>query len=457
MSNKFWLPPQKGTDLYPVVGQVPIRVRVRGAEPGSPEYARLVAQHQGVLSQFIMKQRHAYSLSTIPIQQGRIDRDGVTMTYQNQNGLEIATLEVRPTTQGGAQLIKAPAKPWDWALLQVEVPNAWSADMAAGGFSARRIVPTPTEPSLRFEGWAYNDGVEGDDDITYMDDGRSQPVLAWAPYSSANPPFLAPVEIKAGASGDTQVVSMKIDLTQFSSASAVVADIYGYLGAKLMTVITQYHVSYATPIVNSSIPTTVGSTVFNSITGQYTPSLSTFWPYEFPSPTWAITAPGFPTSVAVSAMPAVIPAPSYNTNYVIDELTLHNPSGLMETITGHIMDLVFTGNPGPNQFAYSVVITETVRTYLITTSTGSAPGYAERDVSLRGNGGFGTPDWQYSRTQVPGEGWSASRWEWGASYPTPIPTSLLRDGVRVTSDDPQLLGRLTVDPKLHSISFKPAT
>lgn len=157
MSNKLWTPSQKGTDLLPLTGQPPIRLRVTGVPIGSPQEAQLVAAYQGILSQFIAKQRHAYSLSTIPIQQGRITRDGVVMTYQNQHGLEYATLEVRPTSSSTSGGKTKKRRRWDWALIEIMLPYTLKAQLMA--FASMRVpylgAPTPDD-DLPFPGIAHS-------------------------------------------------------------------------------------------------------------------------------------------------------------------------------------------------------------------------------------------------------------------------------------------------------------
>lgn len=211
MSKKFWLPPQKGTEIYPVVGQTPIRLIVKGVPPGSPQEAQLVEAHQGILSQFIAKQRHAYSLSTIPIHKGRIDRDGVTMTYVNQQGMETATLEVRSTSSASSSKTTKSRRQWDWALIEIMLPYTVQAQLFSYG--QMRV------PKL---------GTPGAGDVLPF------PGIARTPERSLDPVDRLINTPKAISSGDhviltSEYASFLVDLRPLQGVPAAQVDLWAYV------------------------------------------------------------------------------------------------------------------------------------------------------------------------------------------------------------------------------------
>jgi hypothetical protein len=95
--SKFWLPTQKGIELFPEVTRIPARVRVLfdGADVGPDAADEFVSRYYGPLSRFHFAQAQNYSLSTIQSQRQVAEiAPGVFATYNNQLGVEYLTLNV---------------------------------------------------------------------------------------------------------------------------------------------------------------------------------------------------------------------------------------------------------------------------------------------------------------------------------------------------------------------------
>lgn len=213
MSKKSWAPPQKGTELFPVTGQVPIRLLVKGVPPGSVQERELVAAHEGILSQFIAKQRHAYSLSVIPIHRGMIERDNVRMTYHNQQGVEVALIEVRPQA-GGGEAIEDKA---GYALIDLTVDNE-DTDGDAG-----------TRPYF----YAVGRSAPGRDLLESMFATAEQGQWVRAPVAFARTTTELPVEIFDPVEDDGRWrISLRVDCRTQRRTEAAIVDLYGYVAAK---------------------------------------------------------------------------------------------------------------------------------------------------------------------------------------------------------------------------------
>ena len=220
MSKKPWAPPQKGTELFPVVGQTPIRLLVKGVPPGSAQEARLVDAHQGVLSQFISKQRHAYSLSTIPIHKGRIERGGVSMTYMNQHGMETATLEVRPTSGGKVEPRKPKGYiPPKWVVIELDCLEIYSAQ----GYFLSHVLPNAPPPTVAGTVVLPRPDMSGVHDYfrTAATGGYEH---SWGYWDAA-------FDVVELAQPCTLTGSLLLDLRPFAAYKAVTVELYGYLRA----------------------------------------------------------------------------------------------------------------------------------------------------------------------------------------------------------------------------------
>lgn len=96
MSNKrWWLPTQKGTELFPRVTIPPPKLVISGAPPNTPLFHALSQRFGGPLKAFHGRCQQDYSLSDNQIMKrhGQFG-DDAKVTYTNIDGQETIKLEV---------------------------------------------------------------------------------------------------------------------------------------------------------------------------------------------------------------------------------------------------------------------------------------------------------------------------------------------------------------------------
>lgn len=122
--SKFWLPTQKGIDLYPSPTKIPtaVRVLVGGKDVPSSMADSMISQYAGALSRFHFAQAQNYSLSNIALQRNSAEIfPGVFATYSNQQGVEYLTLNINPIVASAAQEEKQAARKQKREPMVVEV------------------------------------------------------------------------------------------------------------------------------------------------------------------------------------------------------------------------------------------------------------------------------------------------------------------------------------------------
>lgn len=247
----WWQPLGKGeqTDLGGT--RSPPVLRVKGTMPGSPEERALLDRYAGPLKQFYLGQAQRAMLGAGEQSRGsRQIGDEAQMTYLNQFGQEIVTLEVRPEVARGA--LEKPEKTcWDWAYLRLTTRNLnlYPSGATSVVFKAVRRVPAPTEAGLHFpDGHVTSYGeylltpdgdflydAEGNRLGLYCWDGLDPPTLAWAPVSWGPPEGThdtveIPIEIEQAGYGDpTDVaIALRVDFRR-NPCVPIVVDVYGCL------------------------------------------------------------------------------------------------------------------------------------------------------------------------------------------------------------------------------------
>lgn len=95
--SKFWLPNQKGLELYPAPTKIPTSVRVilDGKEVNPVMADSMISQYAGALSQFHYAQAQNYALSDVALYRASAElAPGVIANYSNQQGADYITLNI---------------------------------------------------------------------------------------------------------------------------------------------------------------------------------------------------------------------------------------------------------------------------------------------------------------------------------------------------------------------------
>ncbi len=112
------LPFRPGEDISRLL---PI-LRVEGFEPGAPEVAVLANHFAGSLRQFYHGQAQLAAGSKLTQWAKSVDRGDHQIRYVNQSGMETVTLHVHPKVVEEVLKKPEPEVPWDWAVVDFEVP-----------------------------------------------------------------------------------------------------------------------------------------------------------------------------------------------------------------------------------------------------------------------------------------------------------------------------------------------
>lgn len=117
--DKFQLPTQKGTDLFPKAVQPPTKVTFKGVPPGSKEAHELFELYGPKISWFHRQQAQKYSLSINEVYKAHTKIDNLKMTYTNIQGQEILDIEIIAPIPEPEEPEPEPI-PWDWVLVDFE-------------------------------------------------------------------------------------------------------------------------------------------------------------------------------------------------------------------------------------------------------------------------------------------------------------------------------------------------
>lgn len=423
------------------------------------------AKHSANIRQFHMAQAHAYSLSPNNVHRGYREWPGAKATYTNINGQEYIDVEL--TTNKGNQQQSESKDHWDWALIEIVIPDIGQADITYADIKAKRRVPAPQELAEKFDGYAFDQG-ESFGGVTYWSDGMSPYVISFPPRTDT------PIESVLESDGINQIASLQVDLIPITG-STVIIDLYGYLNQTGATQeITIGYMMHSASITETTIQTRIlnsswehasygrllGYVVPGYSTPQFTSSgLTPANAYIPPTPP-PLNPPGTGlVNVSVPAPDMVVAESGSGTSLGVYE---YDPiydlrSHLLLQETFDYLRLVDTSNP-PN-YLYDVI--RQVQRHTVTPITKSVPipTYGSRLTDIRGIAGFGQPKWVVSQHLAPDAQW----WQWEVStfYPERLGTAVLGYKEISTPDpdatDPyQHLGFVSIDPVLKSISFTPA-
>lgn len=208
--KRWWLPSQKGADLWPRTTINPPKLVIEGVRTGTPLYHAVAQRFAGRLKQFHGKAQQNYSLSPNASSKQRMEWGDGRAEYTNTQGQEIIRLEVDERVTG--ELKAAVEKPVpDFAVVDLVVAD--SADLVVKFSTA---LKTP----------AVDDGVEKDLDT-------SNSAISQPDYSAGvvRPiiEYADPFDITETIASSNRISSLKVDFRDLAREAMVVIDIYGQL------------------------------------------------------------------------------------------------------------------------------------------------------------------------------------------------------------------------------------
>lgn len=141
--KRWWLPSQKGTELWPRQTVAPPKLVVEGVRTGTPLYRVVAAHFAGQMKSFHTKAQQLYALSPLEVMKFRRDfGNGARAVYANIHGQEILTLEVDHRVLD--HLNEVAEGFWDYALIEIYVPDMHHA----GSLRAYAHLTSPVEQRL---------------------------------------------------------------------------------------------------------------------------------------------------------------------------------------------------------------------------------------------------------------------------------------------------------------------
>lgn len=221
--KRWWLPNQKGTELWPRQTVMPPKLVIEGVPHGHPLERAIANRFSGRLQQFHFKAQQQYALSPNEIGKLRWNWGDGEAYYINIQGQEYLKLVVHPKLL--EQLSKEKSDYWDSAVIDVHIPG----DATLSEFCAQMMMPVlqeieidtlePIKGFARDHPWLVLDPIPA-----YPDGGDSE----IDPINTSD----RVLEVITGAT--EQVSSLKVDLRPFRGFSVVVVDIFGYAGEQLV-------------------------------------------------------------------------------------------------------------------------------------------------------------------------------------------------------------------------------
>lgn len=462
--KRFWLPNQKGVEIFPNAIQQPTKLVVRGVPPNTPAYRALAERYGAALKQFQSKCQREYSLSDNQVYKRRVPLRGDALaTYTNIHGQEILELEVTP--QELAELAKQiPKRPWDWALVEIHVPlTGYAVHLNA---KAIRVVPRSVETGI------INDGYVTDEAIYPGNvDGLSPPVLKYPQGGGI-------YDVALTISGDEQVASLAVDLRRFAGAPVNI-DLYAVLATGSAPEPYRYYAT-SSYTLDSLTRTYVGTTVVDGATNTFqTPyKPSTLWPYEGASfVVDPVSGPGgYPLTTGVSVLVADAPmAPiTLQAQHLVDYIPLgtvvmdsyqnrnfanivYDPaSGIAISYTDYFFEN-YNGHGSPNTELWyeDWRVGEAHYSRQVFTEYSNVLQPADCLGDIRVLGGFDTMDW--STAQVTNDATTFERF--CVPPDTFLKTVIIGKDVSISGGpgvNYALLGEVAIFPFQYTASFKPA-
>lgn len=213
--SKWTLPTQKGTTVWPQTTRSPVKVRFDGVPAGS-ELARLLYNSlKGPINRFYQKAAQAYAL-------GVTDQAGLHQTtadwsirYLNNQGDE--TLIIKVAADVVHEISESLKRYWDYAIIEVRVPNAQSAGEFAAFIRSPRMQVINPGDAMPIKGVAKDD---------FWWDLGPHPNLTpdrTVAYPDANFFLRPPIDTIS----TTEIVgSLRVDLRPFRGLTSVIIDLY---------------------------------------------------------------------------------------------------------------------------------------------------------------------------------------------------------------------------------------
>jgi hypothetical protein len=515
--RRFWLPTQKGTELFPNVTQQPTKLVIEGVPTGTPLFRVVAAHFAGQLKQFHSKAQQAYALSTTNQMRRHIEMTGAQATYLNQYGQETLTLQVDRSVL--EELKQHAGEPWDWAIINFKVLDPPS-DAIFAAYQIAPLLQTLTPDLTEARGVSYYPGG---------DNG-----LGDKPMSFPNPTHftaLAPLSVDAGYTAG----SLCVDLKTAHSEGEVLIDVYGKItGARMCfnqvkRLPLTYTMTYPTsppPSSSAAPPVTAGWHLRGNLLFRlpdcstvqvyfYLGTLNSVWAARTDFATLSttsridITEDTF-TDVTFTATPtaSLITVTVTASNDLVtifgDWNPVFNDVSFEQSANGRTADgwwnYTVVGADGVGGWTTGVFTASETIAYSNPGQSGSPPatdgeswtpldgqlsyniyfvGSLEHtaaptlddaetitcDMVVAGLVGKGEPDWVYSTHT---SDFAFNAWELRAVYPDPVPTAVINDTATIsTTTDPDstlidhyglpYLGRLNINRKFGSIGFTPST
>lgn len=467
--KRWWLPTQKGTELFPNAVVAPPKLVIEGAAPGTPLYHSIAQRFGGELKRFHGKCQQDYAISSTSILKRRARLgDDATATYSNQYGQE--TLTLRISAEAVKRLEEKPEIPWDWALLEYYVPFTGSA--LHMNMRARRVMPFPAEAGILREGYVYDTQAD-----PLNVDGLVPPVTKYPAELDSATFFTSVDEL-------SQISSLAIDMRRFNRGPSMY-DLSGYLSVSNELVPSSYF--GAAMDFQSSTDFPLGTSDYDETTNSWTPTLSTVlnaWPYYGAALMPEAEGGGVDTSVAFVTegdFVTVEDAPKAPVTMVASPLetmtgsdgdgteqtqtldwgsrVTYDPiSGIATEAIASVIGNTFELISGPNEpgvWRYTFSYQDQVYSREIGTNYDAVPIPATNVGDISWVAGYGAPPWTAVQVATTGDPYNRFALAVGADYQF-LATGVLRRNVPIfgggTDYDP--VGRFVIDPVTKSAAFE---
>lgn len=212
--KRWWLPTRKGDDFTPRTSVKPPKLVVNGSDATSSKLARsLVEPYNALVKAFHGRCQQDYSLSQNPQYKRHIEWEGARATYMNLDGQEIITVQV--DLKEGGEKKPIPKDYWDYALVELVLPDAYQDDGASQLFCVAHIS-MPSQAIASDAVWPV-DGVA----LNWMDHDEPDDVINAATAGLANREVVT--------EGPEAIASFTVDLRPMKGLSAVAVDLHPYM------------------------------------------------------------------------------------------------------------------------------------------------------------------------------------------------------------------------------------
>jgi hypothetical protein len=227
--KRFWLPTQKGTELWPQETQQPTKLVIEYPAAlgetdvipaGSPLYKAIANRFGGRLQAFHAKAQQSYALSTNNVHKQRSQFDGARATYVNMFGNE--TLHLWVADHVVKQLKEEIERYRDVLLVTFEYDDMWGVGVTHSAYMVVpqiQQLPTTLLPCR---------GVAHEAPVDYADDGTRHPVVQFRPMLESQAYYQTPFVTEAAVG--RQRTGLLIDTRPVYGLPIYVVDIYARIG-----------------------------------------------------------------------------------------------------------------------------------------------------------------------------------------------------------------------------------